>query len=147
MPTAESYIQEAWRLVCRLFPEGKLAVRCEGVAEVRAWKREVVQLQKELRLVKKRMLVERREIASQYSTRRIMIGKTFAAGFMGGLIGRKRMGGLNAARRADMRVEQLNATQPFDDAAQRLEAIDLQLDELKNAMERKLLELSSGESR
>ena len=37
--TGESYIQEAWQFVCRVFPAGKIALRWSTAAEARTQKR------------------------------------------------------------------------------------------------------------
>lgn len=144
MASAESYVQESWQLVCGVFPEGKIAVRWSTPAEARAQKRVLTQLQKELRLVKKRLAVDKRLISAAFTSRRIMIGKGFGAGLAAGFVGRRNLGMLNAARRNDVRVQQLQAAAPFDQAAHKIDAVLAQLDGFKNEIDRKLLEPSGS---
>ena len=39
MASAESYVQKAQQIVCRVFPEGKIAIQWNSRAEARAQKR------------------------------------------------------------------------------------------------------------
>lgn len=139
MATAESYAQEAQRLIYRLFPEGKVALSWSSASEALAHKRSIMQLQKELRLIKKRIAVDKRQIGSQFTTQRLMIGKGFGAGVAAGLFGRRNMGSVNAARRNDLRVQQLQAQAPYEEASAKIDAVLAQLDGLKNDIDGQLL--------
>ena len=71
-----------------------------------------------------------------------MIGKGFGAGLAAGFLG-QRMGSVNATRRNDLRVQQLNAVAPYDTVAAKIEGILAQLDAFKNEIDRKVLEAES----
>jgi hypothetical protein len=139
MATAESYLEEAMSVMRRAFPGGTASITWTSSAEARLHKKTITQVQKELRLLKKKISADRRSVSSEFTSQRVMIGKSFGAGVAAGLLGRRTMGRVNAVRRNEMRMQQLRAVAPYDQAAARLDAVLISFDSLKTEIDRQLL--------
>ena len=87
--------------------------------------------------------VDKRQVSSEFASRRIMIGKGLGAGLAAGFVGPRTMGKVNAVRRNAARVAQLEAVAPFNEAAEKVDALIAQLDGFKNEIDLKLLEASA----
>jgi hypothetical protein len=104
---------------------------CSSVTEAKTHKARFTQIQKQLRLIKKDIALEKKILNASYTTERTRVGKSFGAALFGGLFGRKLLGTINAATRDEIRRNQLQAVASYDAVDRIIDELILQLDHIK----------------
>ena len=140
MANAATYLEETRQLISKHFPSGQIPNPWTTEAEAKMQKRSIVQLQKELRVVKKKIAIDKRSISSDFSSQRSVIGTGVVTGLAAGFFGRRNIGMLNAARKKDLRIQQLQVVSPLNDAINKIDDVLNQLDMQKNEIDKKLLD-------
>lgn len=149
MPLAETYLEQAKLLITKHFPNGQIPAPWSTPKEGKDQKRSLVQLQKELRVIRRQLQLERQSINAQFLTRRSTVGispganlaDNLIAGLAYGVFGKTNVGRINAANKRQLRIDQLQATAPFADALNKLDTILAQMETLKNEIDQKLLNM------
>jgi hypothetical protein len=92
-------------------------------------------MQKQLRILKRDVGAVVSALKSEFITARTSVGKTLGSGVAGAFFGRRAVGRINAARRDDLRREQLNAVAPYENVKRIIDEIVCQLDTIKGNIE------------
>ena len=100
-------------------------------AEAKTLKRFLTQFQKQLRLLKKSVSEDIRQLNSGYQSEKARVGKTIVAGLASIAFGPRRVGRFNTIERDSLRRQQYNAVEPYQQLKNRIDGLIAQLDGLK----------------
>ncbi len=104
------------------------------VDEAKRYIANIQQLQKEIRLVKSKITIAKKQIHAGYANQKAHIGTGFGAGFAKGLFGAKTMGKAHTVTRNNIRHRELNALEPYVEAEQLIAKVMAGLDLMKLEM-------------
>jgi hypothetical protein len=137
MPSPDEYMKQVNEIVGDDVTDGdvRLKIRWTNREEAKRALAQVRRMQTELRRLKQSISADEAALRSEFTTRRAQIGKSFGAGLAAGLLGRKRMGGINAVRRDGLRQEQLSATDPYRRVKRLVDAVIQALNDIKGKIE------------
>lgn len=91
----------------------------------------IQQLQKEIKLLKGEVTLAKQQIHSNYTDKKVHVGKGFGAGVATGIFGARAVGRTNSLTRNSIRHKELNALEPYVEAEQYISKVLLGLDKLK----------------
>lgn len=92
-------------------------------------------MQRDLRALKRDVNQTCKEIRAEFTTKRTSVGKSLGAGLASALIGRRTIGGLNAARRDDLRRTQHDTILPYQDLKLMIDDFVYKLDKMKHRIQ------------
>ena len=104
-----------------------ITTRCAS----RGYVANIQQLQKEIRLVKSEITLAKQQVHSNYTYKKVHVGKGFGAGVATGLFGARTVGRANAVTRNSIRHNELKAIEPYVEAEQFIAKVLAGLDKLK----------------
>jgi ribosomal protein S2 len=94
----------------------------------------IQQLQREIRLVKSEITLAKQQVHSNYTDKKVHVGKGFGAGVATGLFGARKVGKLNSLTRNSIRHNELKAIEPYVEAERYIAQVLAGLDSLKLQM-------------
>ncbi len=137
MSTPQEYFQRVGQIVGDDISDGEVNLHLDwkNYSEAQALLTRIRTIQKEMRLLKKEVNATISVIKSEFATARTSVGTSFGEGLAAGLFGRRTMGRVNAARRDDLRRNQIAAVEPYDRVKRIIDQILHQLDTCKGRIE------------
>lgn len=116
MSEIEDYLVQIEKIIGSEFSDGQIHLdfSCEDYEGARKLLHDFRTMQKELRALKRDINQTIKGIRSEFTTERLMVGKSLGSAFAAGLLGRRAVGSYNAAKRDDLRVERDDAIAPFN---------------------------------
>ncbi len=124
MTTAGDFENEAKRIV---YPLTK-RMSWRNVAEAKLVKKHIIQIQKELRVVKKQANVVKRSIAASRTVARENIDRGIGGGFVAGLFGKK----VIRQVKHNMHHQQVDLTTPYDTVIRYIDSLIANAESIKN---------------
>ena len=131
MLSAQDYQKRVQAIIGNLAQDGKVHLTWNTAAEAKLHKTRIIQVQKELRLVKKELTAVKKVIHASYAAEKTKVGKGLNAALAGALLGKKAVGKSNAAAKGNLQRQQFNAIAPYEYVGRTIDNILLQLDQLK----------------
>lgn len=123
------------RRVDALCASAPLNMSWQTLPEAQSYVRAIVQLKREIHLVKQQITAAKHQIHAQAVQQRGHVGKGFAGGASRAVFGAKNAGRANAAAKDHMREQELHALQPLEHAEQHIAQVLLGLDSYKVQLE------------
>jgi len=117
--------------VDKMIESSNISLTWRTLDEAKLYVANIQQLQKEIKLVKSELTLAKQQVHSQYTDKKVHVGKGFGAGFATGLLGAKAVGRANAVTRNSIRHQELKAMEPYTEAEQYIAKVLLGLDKLK----------------
>lgn len=114
-----------------LVSRSNIATTWRTVEEAKMYVANIQQLQREIKLVKSEVTLAKQQVHSQYTDKKVHVGKGFGVGLATGLFGAKAVGRANAVTRNSIRHKVLKAMEPYREAEQYISQILAGLDKLK----------------
>jgi hypothetical protein len=119
----------------------QVAVDIESIEDAKLHLKRIRLSQKQLRQIKKEVNHSIKVIRSSFTAQKAEVGKpTFKSGFLGGLIGKKKLGKMNALQKENLRRQQNAALSPYEHVVLLIDQSLLILDDLKLQLDNWLLE-------
>jgi hypothetical protein len=116
--------------------EGNTEFKVSTAAEGKLLLKQIVQVQKELRQIKKEIGLTVKDLRGQYADQKAKVGKGgFGTGVMQGLFGKKAVGGMNAAQKNKIRQNQDKQLDPYEDLQRKVDRLVLEYDSHKLKIE------------
>jgi len=144
MKTAKDYDKKVWETLGTIAKGKEIHIKWETIAEAKLHRAKIVQVQKELRLIKKDVGITKKSINSYYVSEKAKVGKGIGAGITSGIFGKKSSGKMNVITRNRLRNSQLNQVAPYDQVSREIDSIIMQLDQLKMKIDTWLVENSKS---
>src|SRR6266568_780103 len=101
-----------------LVSRSNIAMTWTTVEKAKIYVTNIQQVQKEIKLVKSEITLAKQQVHSQYTDKKVHVGKGFGAGLATGLFGAKAVGRANALTRNSIRHKELKAMEPYIEAEQ-----------------------------
>lgn len=131
MARAKDYEKHVREAVGAITQGDTIHLQWNSIPQARLHKSQIAQVQKQLRLIKKDIGLEKKAINASYTTEKTRVGKGFGAGLAAGLFGKKNTGKVNASMRDNIRRQQLQAIAPYEAVNRMIDNLLLQLDQVK----------------
>ncbi len=131
MTSAAEYEEKVWVIVRPLAQGNRITLQWDTPQEAKLLKARIIQIQKELRLVKKDIAITKRSINSAYTSKKTQVGKGAGAALAAGVLGRKTAGKMNVLNRDSVRLEQASAIAPYENVISMIDNLLVQLDRAK----------------
>lgn len=111
---------------------GRTQLSAKTIPEARLMLRQMSQVQKELRQVKKEINLTMKSLRSQYADQKEDVARsTFGKGLLQGFFGRKSVSRMDAAQKNSIRQTQNKHLAPYEDLMRQIDGIILEYDGLK----------------
>jgi hypothetical protein len=139
MSNPKEYHDQIMAILKDVMIDNQISVYFENPAEAKMQRTKIVQVQKQLRLVKQDISLTMRDTRAQYQTAKTDVGKGFGAGVLQGIFGKKGAGGIFENTRDSIKRKQLDALTPYEAQEKLIDAALVQLDNLKMQIDNWLL--------
>lgn len=116
--------------------KGNTEFKVSTTAEGKLLLKQIVQVQKELRQIKKEIGLTIKDLRGQYADQKADVGKPgFGKGVMQGLFGKKAVGGMNASQKDKIRQAQTKQLGPYEELQRKVDRFVLEYDSHKLKIE------------
>lgn len=140
MTSASAYEEQIKATLKTLVDEnGEKTLRWDSPQEARLYRSQIVQLQRELRLIKRDINSTIGIINTSYQSEMALTGKGLGSSILAGILGRKAVGRVNVLTRNSLRRKQLDSVEPYRTLIRWIDKVIMQFEQVKVEMDGKLL--------
>ncbi len=108
-----------------------ISITWSTLEEAKMYVANIQQLQKEIKIFKSEVTLAKQQVHSNYTDKKVHVGKGFGAGVATGLFGAREVGRANSLTRNRIRHEELKAIEPYVEAERFISKVLAGLDKLK----------------
>ena len=115
----------------KMVSSSNISTTWSTLEEAKMYVANIQQLQKEIKIVKSEVTIAKQQVHSNYTDKKVHVGKGFGAGVATGIFGAKAVGRANSLTRNSVRHQEMKALEPYLEAERFISGVLAGLDKLK----------------